>query len=792
MHQLNPLAYAIALTAGSMLTPQISSAQESAKETEEVLVVSARRRDESLQEVPISISSLSETELEQQGIQDIVQAAEAVPNTTLKVSRGTNTTITAFIRGVGQQDPVAGYEAGVGIYIDDVYLNRPQGAVLDVYDVERIEILRGPQGTLYGRNTIGGAIKYVTKKLDSDATLSIKGALGTYNQRDLLVSGSIPMANDTIRVGASVASFNRDGFGENLVTGEEHYNKEVVAARATLEILPTDNIFFRLTADKTEDSSNPKSGYPLLTKPDIGVFDTNAGAEIHGHPISENDVSASGISATLEWNINDILTFKSITASREDRTESPIDFDATEAQTFDVPVIYDNEQFSQEVQFVLESERVQGLAGFYYLDANAFNAFDVIFGSFGATGEDGTTYAAGRTQFTTGDVDTKTWAVFTDLNIDMTDSVALSLGARYTEDERNAVIFSQHYSRTDGGVAEGELISPYFGGSGQVALRDPDTDENGNEVYPQFEGNRTDTAFTPRISISWQPSDEVHIYSSYSKGFKGGGFDPRGDYRNPEPRDGFDPEKVDAFEVGVKSNFLDGRITTNIALFSSNYEDVQIPGSILVDSDGDGEIDGFVGTVTNAGAASITGAEFDSTIKFTDNFKADIAIGVISARYDEWLVSKPVTEEQAATLDSDGSSAVAVVETGEFELVNVADQRVFQNTPDLTSSLKLVYEHDIGIGDLTLTGSANYRSVTYQREEAPENDFVALQTQDGYTLLNTSLVFNSYNGHWQAGIHVLNLTDKEYIVGGYQFGFDGVPAFYGNPRTVTTSLKYNF
>ena len=152
---------------------------------------------------------------------------------------------------MGQQDPVAGYEAGVGIYIDDVYLNRPQGAVLDVYDVERIEILRGPQGTLYGRNTIGGAIKYVTKKLDSDATLSIKGSLGTYNQRDLLVSGSIPMANDTIRVGASVASFNRDGFGENLVTGEEHYNKEVVAARATLEILPTDNIFFRLTADKT-------------------------------------------------------------------------------------------------------------------------------------------------------------------------------------------------------------------------------------------------------------------------------------------------------------------------------------------------------------------------------------------------------------------------------------------------------------------------------------------------------------------------------------------------------------
>ncbi len=792
-NMLNPLATAIALISGSLMLPQFASAQEAAKE-EEVLVVSARRRDESLQEVPISLSSFTGDALEKSGVQDLVQIAESVPNTTLKVSRGTNTTITAFIRGVGQQDPVAGYESGVGIYVDDIYLNRPQGAVLDVYDVERVEILRGPQGTLYGRNTIGGAIKYVTKRLADEPELSVKGSLGTYNQRDILVSGSIPVIENQLKVGAAVASFNRDGFGENLFTGDEHYNKEVIAARASIEFTPTDNIFIRLSGDATEDSSNPKSGYPLLTQPDIDIYDTNAGAETTGHPIDENDVSASGYSLLIDWGITDALTFKSITGSREDRTESPIDFDSTPADTFDVPVIYDNEQFSQEFQLLFEGERVQGLVGAYYLDANAYNAFDVVFGAFGATGADGTSYATGRTQFTTGDVDTETWAVFTDLSIDLTDTVALSLGARYTEDKRTSTIFSQQYSRTDGGVAEGELISPFFGGQGNIALREQVLDDDGNEVFPTFEGSRTDSDFTPRMSVSWTPDDTIHLYAGYSQGFKGGGFDPRGDYRIAQTREGFAPETVESFELGVKANFLDGGITTNLALFSSSYENVQIPGSILIDSDGDGQFDSFVGTVTNAGEASIYGAEFDSVLKFSDNFKANIAIGLIEAGYDEWIVSQPVTETVTASFDDTGATVPGGVQrnTGLFQEVDVSGTKVFQNTPSLTSSLALTYYVDVGPGELSLTGSANYRSKTYQREDAETNPNTALQTQAGYTLLNASAVWTSNSEHWQLGLHGLNLGDKEYIVGGYQFGFDGVPAFYGNPRTVTATVKYQF
>src|SRR4029450_8150205 len=155
------------------------------------IVVTARRRAESLQDVPIAVSAYSGEQLEREGAIDITDVGDTTPNVTLETSRGTNTTLTAFIRGVGQQDPVAGFEAGVGLYLDDVYFNRPQAAILNIYDVERIEVLRGPQGTLYGRNTIGGAIKYVTRRIPTDGPhFSIRTNLGTHRQADLIVSAS--------------------------------------------------------------------------------------------------------------------------------------------------------------------------------------------------------------------------------------------------------------------------------------------------------------------------------------------------------------------------------------------------------------------------------------------------------------------------------------------------------------------------------------------------------------------------------------------------------------------------
>lgn len=770
---LNPLAAAIALMSGTFVAPQIAFAQDEDQVEEEVLIVSARRRDETLHEVPIALSSFTGEAMEKAGIQDLVQIAASVPNTTLKVSRGSNTTITAFIRGVGQQDPVAGFEAGVGLYVDDVYLNRPQGAVLDVYDVERVEILRGPQGTLYGRNTIGGAIKYITKRLSDEPELSIKGSLGSYGQADLIVSGSMPFADEKVKIGGSIASFNRDGFGKNVVTGEEHYNKDVFAARVSLELTPSDTLSIRLSADTSTDKSAPKTGYRITPDPaviadgvprteDIDIFDSRSNLTEIGHPIDENKVDASGFAAIVEWDINDSLTFKSTTAFRDDETTSPIDLDALPGAAFDVFVKYENDQLSQEFQLNFEGERVQGLAGIYYLDARAFNAFDVV-------------VAEGAVNIATvGDVDTKTWAIYTDFNINLSDTISLSLGARYTDDERSVSQISDEYGANTGAQA-GTLGSPaYFGGNGASILT-PVVDDAGNQIsvgddpiflnprtgsqlVREFEGSRTDSAFTPKISVSWQPDDETHFYASFSQGFKGGGFDPRGNYSSAPVRDGFAPETIDAYEIGYKSTALDGQISSNLAFFYSDYQDVQIPSSIGIDTDDDGVDDSFVGGTTNAAAATIRGVEYDVKMNVTDNFTSTLAIGLIDAKYDEYR-------------SLSGS--------------DISSTQVFQNTPEATASLGLNYNVSVGAGELSLVGSANYRSLTYQFGTAN-----AGLDQAGYTIFNASAVWTSDDDHWQIGLHGRNLSDKEYIVAGYAFSFR--TAFYGNPRTVTGTVKYNF
>jgi len=271
-------------TAEAQVTTAVAVEDQAAEEDTGEVIVTARRRNEALQDVPIAITTYSGAQLERQGAVDITDIGDTTPNVTIEVSRGTNSTLTAFIRGVGQQDPVAGFEQGVGLSLDDVYLNRPQGAVLDIYDVERIEVLRGPQGTLYGRNTIGGAIKYVTRRLANRPTFGLRGTVGTYGQMDAVASASYPVA-DLFRVGASIARLTRDGFGKNFTTGDDNYNKNVSAARVSAEFGRDETALLRLSADYTRDKSNPRGGHRLLkglvsqTPVLDDVYDTRGGLD---------------------------------------------------------------------------------------------------------------------------------------------------------------------------------------------------------------------------------------------------------------------------------------------------------------------------------------------------------------------------------------------------------------------------------------------------------------------------------------------------------------------------------
>ncbi|HMA99278.1 MAG TPA: TonB-dependent receptor [Wenzhouxiangella sp.] len=783
------LSLAIALALSAPVAAQSNESDEERLERTEsaemdTIRVTARRREESEIDVPISMTALTGEALTDVGAQDITYLQQAVPNTTLEVSRGTSNTLTAFIRGVGQQDPVAGFEAGVGIYIDDVYLNRPQGAVLEIYDVERVEVLRGPQGTLYGRNTIGGAVKYVTRRLGREPAAKIRASVGSFSQLDLVVSGEAPVS-DTAAVGGAIATFNRDGFGTNLTTGKDNYNKDVVAGRASLEWTPTDSSFIRLAGDYFDDNSNPVGGHRLIPGLLSGAPVLDDVYDSRGAMEGRNFTEAWGVSLTAEVDLSPNLQLKSITAYRDNENIQQIDFDALPPVDLDVATIYQSDQFSQELQLNFTGDRYAGIVGAYYLKANSFGPFDVRLFQLGDV-----LGLPGFNAFTLGDVDTDTWSVFADVSFDlaawlgMETGLELSIGGRYTSDERSSRVLRQNMLGA----------SSFFGGNPIVLATTSD-----------FNGDDTFNEFTPRISLAWKPNADQNLYASFSQGFKGGGFDPRGLTSAAPDLNGdgtvgeddvfqfmrFGPETVDSYELGLKSRWADGRVNTSLALFYSDYTDIQVPGSIGVDTSGDGVSDTFAGVTTNAGAGTVQGVEFEMTAVLGrglgaagDALMLNTAVGYVDAGYDEFI------------------TAVNDPATGSTALEDVSDQRVIQNTPEWTTHANLRYDLPVSWfsteATFSVTGAWSYRSKTNQFE-IPSS----FLDQSAYSLYDLSLVWRRTDGRYEVALHGRNLSDEQYKVSGYVFatpdgsastlGLEGVMnAFYAPPRTFTLTGQINF
>jgi iron complex outermembrane receptor protein len=754
---------AYAQTADATAPTEVAAPESANREINKV-VVTARRRAELIQDVPGAVSSISGAELEKHAVPDLTAIADVMPSTTLKSSRGTNTTLTAFIRGIGQQDPVAGYELGVGIYLDDVFLARPQGALTDIYDLERIEVLRGPQGTLYGKNTIGGAIKYVTRKLAPKTTIDAKATIGSYGEKDLVLKGSTPIS-DVLRVGATVATFNRDGFGHNVNTGQDNYNKEVKASRISVELTPNSDLFIRLSGDKTIDDSNPKQGYrltagpaPASLPPLSGAYDTRANLNaVNGH--AQQVINQGGM-LMAEYQIDPTLSFKSITAHRSSKTYAPIDFDSLNTPVFEAPTIYSDKQTSQEFQLTYTGAKFQGVAGVFWMKANAFNEFDVL--------------VSGLSAYTLDDIDSKTWAAYADVSYNVTDTFNVSVGGRYTDDQHEARIYKRTYLSPTG--------SPTLGNPAAVGF--PVSTNLGPDAL-----HRTDTKFTPKLGFGWKLAPEHNLYGTASQGFKGGMFDPRMDMAgNPNSptslirRKGVDPEEVTALELGVKSNMAGGRLQTNAAVFFTKYKNVQIPGSVPT-FDAAGNVIGFAGSLTNAGKAKIKGFELEAVSHVTDALNISAMYSYIDAKYDEWLYAS-------------GTS-----------LLNVANQAEFQNTPKHTANLSATYDWPLAMmgrsGTLSLLNSVSYKSKVYQTEisRTTNNPLIdgfipgnLLLSQDAYTLWDAGLVWTSSDRKIQVGLHGRNLTDKRYKVAGYNFynSFNTITTFYGDPRTVrlTVGVKY--
>ncbi|MFO0324481.1 MAG: TonB-dependent receptor [Burkholderiales bacterium] len=735
----------------------------------EQIVVTARRRDELLQDVPGAVTAISGASLEKSGIPDVTALADFIPNTTFKASRATNTTLTAFIRGVGQQDPLPGFEQGVGIYLDDIYLARPQGALTDIYDLERIEVLRGPQGTLYGRNTIGGAVKYVTRKLSDKPEFSIKATLGNYNQRDLVVRASTPVS-DSFKLGGTIATFNRDGFGKNVVNGKDNYNKEVQAGRISAEFTPDSSLFIRLAADRTVDDSLPKAGYRLTAGPAPGNeaplggrYDTRA--NLYTVLGKDQQVKTWGHSALVDWSITNELSMKVIAAHRADESIAPIDFDSLNTPLFEAPAIYKNKQDSQEIQFTYTGSKWQGVAGLFAMKANAFAEFDVLFNASG-----------GLSLYTLGDFDTNTWAAFADATYNVSDKFNITIGGRQTSDKREARIFKRNYL--------GLIGSPTLGNPNAIALPIL-TDMQKSDL------TRTDKKFTPKVGFGWKFAPDHNLYGTYSEGFKGGSFDPRMDLgavptsaASLAKRRGVEPEIVKSLEFGLKSAFNNGRVQTNIAAFTMDYTNVQIPGSVPT-FNAQGAVVGFSGSLTNAGKAEIKGLEFEMNARVTDAFRLTGMLSFIDAKYKEWFVANPVT----------------------LALVNIASSAEFQNTPKQSANLTATYDWPMSImgraGTLSLANSFSYKSKVYQGEIVKPTGIASLDAnvpaaqliaQEAYTVWDAGLSWTSRDRNLQVALNGRNLTDKRYKTAGYLFGgfFNTVTTFYGDPRTVKASVTWKF
>ena len=757
---------AIAATPFAFAAPAIAQDAPGVEEDSSEIVVTARRRAESLQDVPLAVTAITGQQLEATGAADITILTRSTPNVTFETSRGTNSTLTAFIRGVGQQDPVWGFEPGVGLYVDDVYISRPQGALLDVYDVERLEVLRGPQGTLYGRNTIGGAIKYVTSRLADDESLSAKVNVGSYNQLDAIVSGSIRLS-DQVAVGGAYAALTRDGFGKNVNTGAEHYNKDVASGRLSVEFTPSDNFFLRLAADRTEDNSNAKHGHRELPSrngafavlPD--VYDTRAGAG------DINFVKTQGMSAQAEWTVNDALTLKSITAYREGESTTDIDFDGLPQRDLDVPAFYADEQVTQEFQALIDVGNLSGVAGVYYLNGIADGAFDTVLSSLGLT------------VMVYGKMKTISTSAFADFTYDFTDQWGVSFGGRYTEDQKTGTVVRANFLGLGSPLVSNNAAAIRLGG-----------------FATNFTRERTDSNFSPRVSLNYKPTQDLSLYASYSQGFKSGGFDPRANFSatnvalQPTVLSGFAPETVDSYELGLKGTFFD-RLTLRTAYFFSKYQDQQVTVQQGADTNADGINDTFVSTVLNAASAEYQGVEIEGSLDIVDNLRANFSLGWIDAAIDE-VISAGVNVQTDA---------------------NPLNDFVAQNTPEWTGSLGLSYNASLGErGDIVFTGSGSYRSEYYIFSGLFNQGFAAGASPqypaggpkldaDSVTLFDLSAVWTSPSGHLNIGLHGKNLGDERYRTALYNFAFppasflgsdSSYTAFYGPPRTVTTTIGVKF
>ena len=715
----------------------------------EEMVITARRRNENLQETPVSVTAFRVTDLIDRTATRIDDISNAVPNLKFDGASGSSHNSRIYIRGVGQDDPINTSDPGVGIYVDGVYLARAQGSLLSLSDVDRVEALRGPQGTLYGKNTIGGAINVITTKPGPDFEGLGTVRLGNFRTFDSRLMLNVPLLEDLAFARLSIATETSDGYTSNQLFGDNRNDNKLLAGRAAVRLLPTEDLDILLSFDRSiEDEKLPlgecrfSGGGLSALAPLAGIdfagacSDTRISSTFKGTSDvpSKNELDTYGANGTVIWERDD-YTLKSISAWRRVKTDARFDIDATGVRFFQQDQFPgEHDQLSQEFQLsgMAWDDRLQFVSGLYYFretaDSGALTlALPDSLPVLAAIGSPLFDAVSVLNNVTVTNIANLSYAAYGQAAYDVTPWLSLTAGIRRTEERK------------------------------ELDHRSVET-FSGRPIVDAKLSERFD-AWTPSANVRLQLSDDVNAYAGWSRGFKSGGFNGRAgtDVGQLEP---FDPEFVDSFEAGIKSSWFDNHLVVNAAYFYNDYDDIQLT-VFSVSSNG-----GFASNIRNAAEADVQGVELEFRARPFEGLELSGSLGLIDADYDDFV----------ADLDGDG-------------IVENNSGLDFKHTPPYQYNIAAAYSHlvaNLGVvtarADWFQQGRVFYNTTNSQSIK-----------QSKFGLLDLRVSLELDNGHTDIAFWGKNFLNREYLSGAIPFdalGFDS--AYYAQPRTYGVEITRRF
>lgn len=734
--RLTAISVSVASVFGAMpVAAQTAKPAEGEVQALETVVVTAQKRQQSLQEVPISMTVLGEEALEKSRIHTLYDIQQLAPNFEAIQSPGWSG---INVRGVGGGGRNVGWDTRVGVYLDGVYLGQSQALDQSLNDIEQIEVLRGPQGHLFGRNTDAGAVSITTRAPSKAFEASLSGGFSNYGGYEAGGSVSGPISAG-VAGKFSFTSETRDGYTTNIANGDKLDNIDRLGARGQLSMQPNQKLKVDLYADYSRINQNLALGEPttgLFNVPLAGGPLAHRSVNFNTTPYKNSELS--GLSMTINYALDGGNKLTAITGYRDTKQQRGNDTDYGPKDLFRVAYADHFKQTSQEIRVASpNSGQLRYVAGLYLLNEDAGTDRNAIIGQ--DTASLVTHPAAGNVPFgaafgvapgavvtNNGHIKTNTYAMFGGLDYDFAKNWTLNLGVRYTSEKKDVLY------NLDGSKSGGLRIATLNG----------------------YTDNRSESRVTPTVGISYALTTAANLYAKYSTGFKSGGWNT--DFLNAaQVATGFkfDTETVKSYEAGVKGKLMGGRMQYDIALFSSRFDNYQVFQFVQVGTTA-------VLVLNNAAKVDTRGIEASTRVRVTRDLDVGANLGILRAEY------KSFPNGGGPGVDYSGQP---LADTPKLTAALTFSHRI--PAPSLGGSFELA-------GDYSHRGGAVLGGI--------------FQDLEGRNLLNARLAYTPSSGKWSANLWARNLTDQDYVIARGQDFLKNQFNTRGLPRMVGVTAKYDF